>query len=542
MKRNVIKIRYNPFGNTISYSYKNEMGEWLLLSGSSPLSRQRYTKTNIRNSCLDIVGKINEVYNRKEKGLDILFEGVPDDYKYLSDIIKNHFRNHNITCKMQPTRIAIIGKKGVGKTFLIEGIAKANDRKFVKTDNGQYVKYEDGYNNVEWVEVKGIDIGSEYVEETYHIISDLVNDGLSKVIYCVSGITGRIEEMEKSLMSNLKKSFPSIDVITAVTMCYKDDVQVQEAIDEIEKYVGNETVFPLLAQEYKLSAKASGMADSYVVEPFGLNELTTFVFEGKKLSYKLSKKLVDSKRIEKQPQNVKSDGIRKSSVSAARQIKEAKVSKEIQVKQQIYEKKENALVGSEKQERLQGIAVVGKKAVGKTTLIEGCGEFICHSFTSRSYDGYQIYEDNFLMWYEIKGIDLGKEKIDEVFSIVTKLAVNNMTHMIYCVSGETVRMEKAEKDFIFQIKQTLPKMKVFVVLTKCYKDGIPEIVKELERIVGKGNVVQTLAKAYKCGIKNQKTGQPFQVEAYGLELIYDKIRGEISEEHRHHSNGENRSR
>lgn len=325
MKRNIIKIVCNPFLNKISYFYKNEIGEWLLLSGSSPLSRQSCTKTNIKDSCISIVEKLNEVYNRKNKGLDILFEGTSDDYEFLSNAVNTCFGNRNIKCRMNPTRIAIVGKRGVGKTALIEGIAKAHGYKLIKTDNTHYVKYEDKHNHIEWLEVKGIDIGSENVEEAYNVLADLVNDGLSKVIYCVLGSTGKMEEIEKRLIIELKESFPSIDIITAITMCYKDNIQA--AIDEIKKYVGNDNIFPVLAKEYRSSIKNRGMETSFVVEPFGLDELTTFVFEGKRLFYKLPKKKTD----EKTP---------------------------------VYDKKKNASIESEYLSKMQMIAVAGKKAVG----------------------------------------------------------------------------------------------------------------------------------------------------------------------------------
>lgn len=79
----------------------------------------------------------------------------------------------------------------------------------------------------------------------------------------------------------------------------------------------------------------------------------------------------------------------------------------------------------------QKIVVVGKKSTGKSTLIEGC-------------------EKN----------DLGKENIEAAFSTVAKLAADGMTHMLYCVSGETGKVEDAEKELIMRAKRTFPSITV----------------------------------------------------------------------------------
>ena len=69
MKRNMIRIVCNPYTDKISYFFRNELGEWMILSGSSPLSRQYYAKTAIKDRYIEIIKKLDEIYNRKNKGL-----------------------------------------------------------------------------------------------------------------------------------------------------------------------------------------------------------------------------------------------------------------------------------------------------------------------------------------------------------------------------------------------------------------------------------------------------------------------------------------
>ena len=65
MKRNILKIVFDPLNNRISYYFKNEIGQWCSLSNSSILSRQAYTKTTIKDSADEIIKIADEIYNRK---------------------------------------------------------------------------------------------------------------------------------------------------------------------------------------------------------------------------------------------------------------------------------------------------------------------------------------------------------------------------------------------------------------------------------------------------------------------------------------------
>lgn len=548
MKRNAIKIVCNPFMNEVSYFFKNELGEWLLLSGSSPLSRQYYTKANIKDRSKEIIEKIDEIYNRKNRGLDIHFQGTTDSCEYISGAIKTYLSGRNVSCQMESTKIAVVGKKKVGKTTLINGIAGTQGYKFEVISKGQYVQYEDKHNHVDWIEVNGIDFGTEKVEEAFGTISELVNEGLSKVVYCISGDYGLIEETEKSMIIKLKETFPSIDVITTVTLCYKDEVQT--VIDEIEKTIGHGEVFPILAQEYKSSTRMRGMVNPFIVEPFGLIELATFIFEGKRLSPKLSTKIKDSTRYEKASESVEKPNQKKTDISNSESVKKDNYPNDASIRMvkddsKPQDEKNAPMVSGHKTEGIkienpekvtsksnfQKIVVVGKKSVGKSTLIKGCGKEANHILTITSHDGYQIYEDkaDSLQWCEVKGIDIGKGKMEEAYSTVVKLAADGMTHLIYCISMETGKVEESEIELIADIKKKFPDLKIIIVLTKCYKDETPALLKllrELKPVAESSDIIQTLAKEYKTGIKDQSTGEALVISAFNLGLVYGRVRGE----------------
>lgn len=64
-----------------------------------------------------------------------------------------------------------------------------------------------------------------------------------------------------------------------------------------------------------------------------------------------------------------------------------------------------------------------------------------------------------------------------------------------------------------------------IVLTKCHKDETPALLKESELMVGRGNVIQTLAKEYKTRIKNPETGEALVIAPFGLDFVYGNVRG-----------------
>lgn len=278
MKRNALRVVCNPYTNKMSYYFRNELGEWDVLSGNSPLSRQYFTNTSVEARAKDILSKIDEIYNRKNKGIDILFEGTAGNYRIILKTIKDFFPERNIECQLGTTKIAVVGKKSVGKSFLIEGLEDLQGFKYSKTKENGYLKYADECNHAEWYEVLGIDLGKDKVEKAFETVNNLSEDGLSAVIYCVSATSGRIEEIEKNLIKKIADSFTELKVMVVLTMSYRE--YIQETIDEIEKITDQIKMIPVLAKEYKTVLKNEN-GEAITIAPFGLEEVSMFVFEGR---------------------------------------------------------------------------------------------------------------------------------------------------------------------------------------------------------------------------------------------------------------------
>ncbi len=524
----------------------------MILSGSSPLSRQYYAKTAIKDRYIEIIKKLDEIYNRKNKGLDIFFEGTSANYVYISNVINTYFPDRDIVCKTKVTKIAVVGKKGSGKTTLIEGIAREKGYNFEIIKKGRYVSYTDRRNNISWIELKGIDHGENEISKAFSTIRDLAEEDLDVVVYCISGDSGRIESTEKNFIENIDVAFSAITVLAALTKCYKEDVQ--KIIDEIKRMTNHMEVFPTLAKEYKVSEKMRGMIAPYVVAPFGINELCTYVFEGKKLSRQFqdilktatsySNQELDAfgRRIEVQnaitPITIDN---KKIDLSKNKQSKENETVKNEVLKEnresdsyikrddyKIEEVKETKKADTAKKKAtFEKIAVIGKKAVGKTSLIEGIEAYIGQTFNQENCKNYNIYEDrkSNIQWYEVKEIDLGKNKIEETYAIVKELIAEGLKVIFYCISGVAGKIEDSELSLIRRMAAEYPKVSVVVLLTMCYKEDIEDTIDEIQKVVGKIKIIPTLARDYKTKIKIPKTGENLVISPFGLDAVYQYANG-----------------
>lgn len=278
MRRNSIRIVCNPYLNNISYYFQNELGEWDVLSENSPLSRQYYTNTTVDERCEEILKIINEIYNRNNKGVDIIFEGTSENYNVLRQGIEKIYSTRDITYELGTTKIAVAGKKCVGKSLMIEGLETLQGLKYSKIIENDYVKYSDECNHAEWYEINGIDLGKENMEKSFDTIKKLSENNLSAVIYCITASTSKIEESERIFIKKIADDFSKLKVMIVLTMCYRDDVQ--DSIDEIEKITDQVKIVPILAKEYKTGLKNED-DNPISIASFGLEEVSSYIFEGR---------------------------------------------------------------------------------------------------------------------------------------------------------------------------------------------------------------------------------------------------------------------
>lgn len=100
MDRKQLLISSNPYENEIEYTWWNfESDEWERVRSSSKLASEDFTRTNIRNKCVEIIEEINENFNIGSSGLDIIFEGTEDDFELMNSVLEAYYSKSNILCR-----------------------------------------------------------------------------------------------------------------------------------------------------------------------------------------------------------------------------------------------------------------------------------------------------------------------------------------------------------------------------------------------------------------------------------------------------------
>ena len=276
MDRNTVRIVCDSSRNKISYFFRNKPKEWKELPSDSPLLRSKYKNTLFSDKAKDILIKIDEIYNIKNNGVDVFFEGTTEEYKILLKTVEDFLPGRNIHCKAGSTKIAIIGKKSVGKSLLVEGIEKLNGISYQKIDSYGYVRYSNSSNSINFYEIAGMDLGNENIEKAYDTLKKISEEkGLSSIIYCISATTGKVESTEKEFILRIERDLSETKVIIALTMCYMDDIQ--RIINRIKNSIGEIVIFPVLSKEYKTRLKDKH-EEKVVIDGFGLEDISRFIF------------------------------------------------------------------------------------------------------------------------------------------------------------------------------------------------------------------------------------------------------------------------
>ncbi len=157
------------------------------------------------------------------------------------------------------------------------------------------------------------------------------------------------------------------------------------------------------------------------------------------------------------------------------------------------------------------IAVAGKIGSGKTIFIEEMCKGGAGASNSVSHSGYQLYSDSKAntIWYEIDGIDIGKENVLAAQNTFDSLASGGVTDFIYCLS--TNKIEELEEELIAHVKNTYPKIHILVLLTDYLDDSNDLFTEQLSQHLGGVKVIPIIA-------RNIKTRNGI-VEAFGLDNV-----------------------
>ncbi len=276
---NSLKIICNSYTNRISYLFKNETDEWIPLSGSSPLSRQYYTTANLAEQGTEVIGKICEIYNRKNKGLDITYEGSKIYFDIICNTLKENFSTQKVACKYGASKVIVAGKKGVGKSTLIEAIGKKNEINFEKIEQDGYITWADNQNNTFWYEVNGIDFNKESIENARSTIEKLAQNNATIFIYCIESTNRRIEDIEKTFVRQMKDNYSELACVLLLTQT-TNKKGIEQFVENVEKLSSGIKTIPILASEFETDV-SDEKNEPFVLKSFGLDELSDYIFEGR---------------------------------------------------------------------------------------------------------------------------------------------------------------------------------------------------------------------------------------------------------------------
>lgn len=268
MSRNRIKIVSNQNPKTLSFFYMNEKGVWRSVSQQSEL-HWKYPDSSIIDSGEEIVAAIYRQYNTGKRGVDIRFEGSEEEYRYLRECITKHFHERDIECEHQQTIIAVAGKVGSGKTTFIEEICKYLGESFSSTSLEGYEKFTSDSSNIVWYEISGIDIGRENVLSAQKTLDRLTGEGVTDFIYCLA--TTKIEDLEESIISYVRTTYPKIKITLLLTMYVGDESDLYS--ERLSEQLNGIRVLPILAKNLKTRCG--------IVETHGLDDVCRYLFEGR---------------------------------------------------------------------------------------------------------------------------------------------------------------------------------------------------------------------------------------------------------------------
>lgn len=268
MYKNKIKIVSNERTSDLAFFFKNEREVWEPVSVANELSRKKYAKAIQENKIEDVLKLILECFNNGNRGVEILFEGNNEDFDAISNCVINGKFNDEITITKIETKIAVCGKTNSGKSVLIEELSKILNFDMTRKCHDGFEEYSNSYNRTKFYEIMGIDYTTNAIEITKTTAVELLKNGITVFLYCISA--GKIEDAELEFLHYLKENFPSVSVCIVMTKCFEHNSSL--IVEEIRDVSGF-TTLPVLARNKKIR-------NGIEIESFGLSDIIDYIYEG----------------------------------------------------------------------------------------------------------------------------------------------------------------------------------------------------------------------------------------------------------------------
>ena len=177
--------------------------------------------------------------------------------------------------------IMVMGKSGVGKSFLINSIFKENlsESAIGSSITQDIIPISKKFWPLTIYDTPGLELDSTkqaiLIEKIYQTINQNsktndINKFIHCIWYCVNCISGRLDPFEVQLIKQIKKStrYKQIPIIIVLTQCY-DDNDRELMIKSIEKNLPGYNIVPIVADSKPF--KNDGI--THTINAYGINEL-----------------------------------------------------------------------------------------------------------------------------------------------------------------------------------------------------------------------------------------------------------------------------
>ena len=255
-----------------------------------------------------LIGKISKMKKRIEKelsnyspsNLKIFLQKLTQNENVKAKLIEDSKKEsenilNNSYTKSNHFNVLLLGKTGVGKSTLINGIFDFSDNEGAKTGDGKPITQEfdefisDRRKGLRFIDSKGIEMGEHNINAVFNSTKQLIEqkaregdpDKLIHCIwYCFKSSNLRFEDVEKKTLTLLMNQYDdnNLPIIIVITQNYDD-----EATETMTEFIKNEftflnrdiTIMPVIAKNKIISKKKNKL----VIEKDGIEELLKISFD-----------------------------------------------------------------------------------------------------------------------------------------------------------------------------------------------------------------------------------------------------------------------
>ena len=262
-------------------------------------------KTNFSTKLLGKISKVKvkiekELSNYSPSNLKIFILNLTENEKLNDKLIKDS-QNESEKILQQSYKntnhfnILLLGKTGVGKSTLINGIFDFTENEGAKTGDGRPITQEfeeftsDKRKGLRFIDSKGIEMGEHNINAVFNVTKELIENKAREgdpdklihcIWYCFKSSNLRFETVEKETVTLLMNQYDdnNLPIIIVITQNYDD-----EATETMTKFIKDEFQFlnreiivsPVIAKEKTIVKKKN----KFVIEKDGIDELLKISFE-----------------------------------------------------------------------------------------------------------------------------------------------------------------------------------------------------------------------------------------------------------------------